>query len=135
MQDWSADYRFYSARGWNADPLFFEILKAGDAHASWPQKDVLVALDDTARRKTGKKIPGVCTLRDPMSLPYHVNLIPGIRYLQGSLLINPGKGFDYYRAIPILFEKAAPAKKPRKNASPEDQATYKEQQKIGRAHV
>jgi hypothetical protein len=70
-----------------------------------------------------------------MSLPYHVNLIPGIRYLQGSLLVNPGKGFDYYRAIPILFDKAAPAKKPRKNASPEDQASYKEQQKKKRISV
>ncbi|MGH7492401.1 MAG: transposase, partial [bacterium] len=134
-QDWSADYRFYSEREWNADPLFFEILKAGDAYAHWPKQDVLVALDDTVRRKTGKKIPGVCTLRDPMSLPYHVNLIPGIRYLQGSLLVNPGKGFDYCRAIPILFEKAAPAKKPRKNASPEDQATYKEEQKKKRISV
>jgi DDE superfamily endonuclease len=134
-RDWSADYRFYSKREWNVDPLFFEILKAGDSHAHWPQKDVLVALDDTARRKTGKKIPGVRTLRDPMSLPYHVNLIPGIRYLQGSLLVNPNQGFDYFRAIPVLFEEAAPAKKPRKNASPEDHASFKEEQKKKRISI
>lgn len=134
-QDWSADYRFYSEREWRADPLFFEILQAADAHAHWPQQDVLVALDDTARRKTGKKIPGICTLRDPMSLPYHVNLIPGIRYLQGSLLVNPGNGLEYHRAIPIMFEEAAPAKKPRKNASEEDHQHYKEEQKKKRISV
>jgi hypothetical protein len=134
-QDWSADYRFFSEREWNADLLFFEILKAGDTHTRWPQRDMLIALDDTARRKTGKKIPGVCTLRDPMSLPYHVNLIPGIRYLQGSLLVNPGNDFEHHRAIPILFEEAAPAKKPRKNASPEDQANYREEQKKKRISV
>ncbi len=134
-QDWSADYRFYSEREWSADPLFFEILKAADTHARWPQRDVLVALDDTARRKTGKKIPGVCTLRDPMSLPYHLNLIPGIRYLQGSLLINPDAELAYHRAIPILFEEAAPAKKPRKNAAAEEHEHYKEEQKKKRLSV
>jgi hypothetical protein len=134
-RDWSADYRFYSEREWHADPLFFEILKAADPYASWPNQDVLVVLDDTARRKTGKQIPGVCTLRDPMSLPYHVNLIPGIRYLQGSVLVNPDHRLDYHRAIPILFDEAAPAKKPRKNASPEAQEHYKEEQKEKRLSV
>lgn len=134
-RDWSADYRFYSTRDWNADALFFEILKSADLDAHWPDQDVVVALDDTARRKTGKHIPGVCTLRDPMSLPYHVNLIPGIRYLQGSLLVNPDHRLDYYRAIPILFDEAAPAKKPRKNAPAEAQEQYKEEQKEKRLSV
>ena len=134
-QDWSADYRLFSQCQWSPDDLFFEILKECDHHCHWPQNAIVVALDDTARRKTGKKIPGVCTLRDPMSLPYHVNLIPGIRFLQGSVIINPGNQIEYNRAIPILFEEAAPAKKPRKNAPAEAQELYKEEQKKKRISV
>jgi hypothetical protein len=134
-QDWSADYRLFSMRQWSADDLFFEILTECDRHSHWPQNAVVVALDDTARKKTGKKIPGVCTLRDPMSLPYHVNLIPGIRFLQGSMIINPDKRIEYNRAIPILFHKAAPAKKPKKNASSEAKELYKEEKKKKRISV
>jgi len=134
-KDWSADYRFYSTRQWAADDLFFEAVKECDQHSHWPQNAVVAALDDTARQKTGKRIPGVRTLRDPMSPPYHVNLIPGIRFLQGSVFINPGNQIEYYRGIPILFEEAAPAKKPRKNAPAEDKERYKEEQKAKRISV
>lgn len=65
----SADHRIYSKRRWDVDPLFFEVLKAADTHGDWPRQDVLVALDDRARCKTGKKAPRVRTLHDPMSLP------------------------------------------------------------------
>lgn len=134
-QDWSADYRLFSMRPWSADDLFFEILKACDQYCHWPPNAIVVALDDTARRKTDKKIPGVCTLRDPMSLPYHVNLIPGIRILLGSVIINPDNRLEYNRAIPILFEEASPAKKPKKNASPEQHDFYKEEKKKKRISV
>ena len=37
---------------------------------------LVTALDDTSLRKTGRKIPGVGYRRDPMSPPFHVNLVP-----------------------------------------------------------
>ena len=134
-QDWSADYRLFSKRQWSADDLFLEILKECDQHSHWPQNALVAVLDDTARRKTGKKIPKVCTLRDPMSLPYHVNLIPGIRFLQGSIIVNPGNCIEHHRAIPVLFEEASPAKKPRKNAPAQEHELYKEQQKKKRISI
>jgi len=134
-RDWSADYRLFSMRQWSADDLFFEILKECDQYCHWPQNAIVLALDDTVRRKTGKKIPGVCTLRDPMSLPYHVNLIPGIRFLLGSVIINPDNRLEYNRAIPILFEEASPAKKPKKNAPQEQHDFYKEEKKKRRVSM
>ena len=134
-RDWSADYRFCSTRGWDANDLFFEVLKAGDRYAHWPSNHVVAALDDTLIGKTGKKIPGVRTLRDPMSLPYHVNLIPGLRFLQASILVNPNHRIDCHRAIPILFEEASPAKKPSKNASEEEKERFKKEQKEKRISV
>jgi hypothetical protein len=135
QQDCSADYKFYSLRRWEADDLFFEILQASAQHCSWPGDAMVGALDDTARRKTGKKIPGVTTLRDPMSLPYHVNLIPGLRFLQASVIVTPENCLEAYRAIPFFFEKAAPAKKPKKNAAAEVKEQYKKEQKEKRLSV
>ncbi len=133
--DWSADYKFFSLREWNANDLFLEILKECDEHSYWPDGDVLVALDETIRKKTGKKIPGVATLRDPMSLPYHVNLSPGLRYLQAACIITPENKLEYKRAIPIFFQEAAPAKKPKKNASDSEKEHYKKEQKAKRITV
>ena len=127
--DWSADYKFFSVREWNAADLFLEVLKECDQHTYWPGGDVLAALDATSRKKTGKKIPGVATLRDPMSLPYHVNLSPALRYLQAACTITPENKLEYNRAVPIYFQEAAPAKKPRKNASDAEKEQYKKEQK------
>lgn len=129
QQDWSADYKFFSLRQWEGHDLFFEILKACDPHTHWPDNGVLVALDETIRKKVGKKIPGVTTLRDPMSLPYHVNLSPALRYLQAAAIIAPENKLEYNRAIPIYLEEAAPAKKPKKNASEEVKEQYKQEKK------
>lgn len=135
QDDWSADYKFFSLREWNAADLFLDIFKECDRHCFWYQNAVLVALDETIRQKTGKKIPGVATLRDPMSLPYHVNLKPGLRYLQAACLITPEKQLETYRAIPIYFEEAAPAKKPKKNAPEEVKELYQKEKKKKRISV
>jgi len=128
-KDWSADYKFFSTRLWNPDDLFLEIFKACDPHASWAHQTILVAMDDTNRQKTGKKIPGVATLRDPMSLPFHVNLRPALRYIQASMLVNPEHQLQFHRALPVYFHEAAPAKKPRANASDQIKEQYTHQRK------
>jgi len=134
-RDWSADYRLFSMRQWAAEEMFFEVMKECDRHSHWAGGAIVAALDDTAHRKTGKKIPGVCTLRDPMSLPYHTNLIPGIRFLQASMMVNPDARLEHSRAIPVLFREASPANKPRKNASEQEHQLYKEQKKKRRISV
>jgi hypothetical protein len=134
-EDWSADYKFFSTRKWDASDLFFEILKICNQYSNWKQNSILVALDDTLKRKTGKKIPGVSTLRDPMSLPFHINLTPCLRFIQGSAIINPEGRIETSRAIPIHFEEAAPAQKPKKNAPQEVIDQYKKEQKEKRISV
>lgn len=129
QNDWSADYKFFSLREWEAHHLFLEIFKECDTHSYWPDDAVVVALDETIRNKVGKKIPGVTTLRDPMSLPYHVNLAPGLRYLQAACLIAPENKIEYNRAIPIYFQEAAPAKKPKRNDPDEVKEQYKQEKK------
>jgi len=135
QHDWSADYKFFSLRKWNAPELFLEIFKECQVHAHWPGNVVMVTMDASIRKKTGKKIPGVATLRDPMSLPYHTNLMRGLRYLEASCVVNPRDKIEYHRAIPIYFQEAAPAKKPKHNASEEVKEQYKKDQKANRLSV
>ena len=52
-----------------------------------PGRLIGVAVDDTRMRKTGRAIPQAAYHRDPMSPPFHTNLILGLRFLQGSLLL------------------------------------------------
>jgi len=135
QKDWSADYKLFSTRKWDADDLSFEIFKECDRHSFWYKNSVVAVMDSSHRRKTGKKIPGVRTLRDPMSLPFHTNLVPSLRFLQVSAVVNPNERVDTARAIPIYFQQAAPAKKPRKNASDEAKAKFKKEQKDKRISV
>jgi hypothetical protein len=128
--DWSANYKLYSRNKWQPHSVFSEILKESDHYSNWNKNAIVTAMDDTAIHKTGKKIEPVRTLRDPMSLPYHVNLIKAIRYIQVSVITNPDENLALARAIPIRFEEAAPAQKPPKNASDDVKESYKRSIKI-----
>lgn len=91
-----------------------------------PEAPVFAAPDDTILKKTGRRIPGVKILRDPMSLPFHVNLCHGLRFVQASVPVSPREADG-----PARFDFAPPATKPKKNAPPEGWA-YKEDQKNNR---
>ena len=134
-KDWSADYKFFSSRQWQAEDLAFELFKECDRHSSWYKNSIVAVMDSSQRKKTGKKIPGVRTLRDPMSLPFHTNLVPSLRFLQASFVVNPNERVDTARAIPVCFQEASPAKRPRKNAPEEVKEQFKKEQKAGRISV
>src|SRR5208337_924578 len=88
-RDWSADYRVFSRSPWNSRRLFDPIWDQLPRLLPSPTAPVLAAMDDTSVAKTGRHIPGVAMARDPMSPKFHVNLRPGLRFLQFSLLVSP----------------------------------------------
>ncbi len=80
-----------------------------------------MAVDDTRLRKTGRLIPGASYQRDPLAPPFHANFMPGLRFLQTSLLPPLHRGGNTAcRALPVCFEEAPVVKKPGKRARPED---------------
>jgi hypothetical protein len=121
FKDWSADYRVCSQSRWDAEKLFDPVMEALPELLSSPQAPVLVALDDSLYKKTGKKIPGVTIGRDPMSPPFHVNLCYGVRFVQASLLVTPHQG-GAARALPVRFVFAPPAVKPKRSSRPKAEA-------------
>jgi hypothetical protein len=121
-QDWSADYKLFSRSEWKTERLFTPVLR-GYLHR-YPRGSIGIAFDDTKVAKSGKKIAGASWQRDPMSPPFHVNFLYGLRFIQGSLLFPCyGKG-ALARAMPVCFENAPSAKKPGKRATQEEKRVY-----------
>lgn len=128
-RDWTAFYRVFSRDEWSPAGLFeipkrtiLERLPAGVA--------AVAALDDTKLRKSGKHTPGVSYQRDPMSPPFHTNLIPAQRFVQMSMSLR--FRFDQpsaSRCIPVDFRHAPPPLKPRYNASDEERSDYRKAQR------
>jgi hypothetical protein len=129
--DWTADYRLYSRERIDCNDIFNQIRK--EVHSLNEGKKLLItALDDTLLPKTGKKIPGVKFARDPMGPPFQVNFIRGQRVIQMSAAVSEE---GQARMIPVMFDDASTPEKPRKNASTETWAKYKEDCKIRRLSV
>jgi hypothetical protein len=114
QQDWTADYRFYSEDHFDEDKVFAQV--RGQIETLLPtQAPLVVAMDDSLLRKTGRKVSGVRYLRDPMSPPFHVNFVRGLRVLQISAAVPEGPEGEA-RLIPVAFQQAALPAKPRKHA-------------------
>ena len=136
FRGWASEYRLFSMSRWSPRQLFDVVLRLAAPLMSAAQP-LVIALDDTILRKTGRRIPKASTLRDPLSPPYNINLIWALRFIQATLLLWPADGMGAARAIPIAFQLAPPVPKPKnkkpaarkdsdKPAKPEDQAAREE---------
>jgi len=128
FQDWTADYRVFSRSPWDVVRLFDAVIDGAIAFLAPDRTPVIVPLDDTICRKTGRKIPGVSTWRDPMSPKFHTNLISGMRFIQASLIVHPSEPGPA-RALPVRFQPAPLPPKPKKKASEAELVEYKKQRK------
>jgi hypothetical protein len=125
QQDWTADYRFYAEDHFDEDQVFAQV--RGQIEALLPAAaPLVVAMDDSLLRKTGRKVSGVRYLRDPMSPPFHVNLVRGLRVLQVSAAVPEGPA-GAARLIPVAFQQAALPVKPRKQAPAHLQEAYQQE--------
>ncbi len=117
--------------------MFQPILKRALAYC--PQRLVGVAIDDTRLRKTGRAIPQAFYQRDPLSPPFHLNLMLGLRFLQASLLVPLHRNAPVgTRALPIRFQEASRIKRPGKKATEEMRKQYREavkQKNLSRSFV
>ena len=125
QRSWSSEYFLHSRCRWDAEQLFAPILRRGLEGCRG--RLVGVAVDDTRLRKTGRLIPQVFYQRDPLSPPFHVNLMLGLRFLQASLLVPLyRRAAVSTRAVPIAFEEVSPVKRPKRKASPEQWRQYRQ---------
>ena len=136
-RSWSAEYFLHSRCHWEPQQLFRPILEKALAYC--PQRLVGVAIDDTKLRKTGRSIPQAFYQRDPLSPPFHVNLVLGLRFLQASLLVPLHRNAPVgTRALPIRFQEVSRVKRPGKKAGEAEKEQYKEavkQKNLSRSFV
>lgn len=130
QRDWTADYRVFSRSPWQQQRLFEGVIAA--SLEQFARRDhIAVAGDFTHLTKTGKHIPNVHCMRDPMSPPFHVNLIHGLRFIQYTLLLplyensaGDHDGAAPPRSIPVCFNEVPVIAKPGKKATDEQKAAY-----------
>lgn len=128
QRSWSGEYFLYSRAPWDPQQLFTPLLKQAMAYCSGPL--VGVAVDDTRLRKTGRCIPQASYHRDPISPPFHINLMLGLRFLQASLLLPLHRSSNQdARALPIRFESVPVVKKPGKRADAKAHQQYQQERK------
>jgi len=137
QQSWSAEYHLHSRSPWDPQALFAPILERA---VPWcAGRYIGLAADDTALRKTGRSILQAFFQRDPLSPPFHVNLMFGLRFLQVSLLVPLHRRSPVgTRALPIRFESAPTVQRPPRKAPPEQWKHYraaKKQNNLSRLFV
>jgi hypothetical protein len=124
-RSWSAEYFLHSRCQWEPQRLFQPILQRALAHC--PQRLIGVAIDDTRLKKTGRMIPQAFYQRDPLSPPFHLNLMLGLRFLQASLLVPLHRNAPVgTRALPIRFQEVSRIKRPGRRATEEMRTQYRE---------
>ena len=129
QRSWSSEYFLHSRCRWDPQSLFASVLRRARPYC--PDRLVGVAVDDTRLRKSGRAIPHTFYQRDPLSPPFHVNLMRGLRFLQASLLVPlHRRGNASCRALPMRFEEAAPLQKPSRRAPPAVWAEYQRMRKL-----
>jgi hypothetical protein len=126
-QDWTADYRLYAQKHFDEDKIFSLVRTEVQEQLS-QDAPLVTAMDDSLLRKTGRKISGVRYLRDPMSPPFPVNFVRGLRVLQISAALPQGTT-GAARLIPVDFRHAPLPAKPRQNAPASDHQAYEQERK------
>lgn len=127
-QDWTADYKLFNRSPWQADKLFHPVIERCLEHAK--EQDYLVLAGDfTHLTKSGKHISNVSLMRDPMSPPYRVNLILGLRFFQLTVILplyRQAQEPSPPRSIPVGFSEVPVLKKPGRKASQQQHLAYRE---------
>lgn len=129
-QDWSADYKVFSRSPWEADQMFTPVVR--EYLARYPgDEPVGVAFDDTKLKKSGRKITSAFWQRDPLSPPFHVNFLYGLRFVHASLIFPHYRDGDFSaRGYPVRFVECPAVKKPGKKATDEARAEYRKAVKV-----
>jgi len=128
QKSWSGEYFLHSRAEWDPHALFSPMVR--EALHYCPGRLVGVAVDDTRLKKAGRSIPQAQYHRDPLSPPFHVNLIWALRFLQASVLLPLHRSGPWpARGIPIRFEEVSSVKKPGRRAGEEAWKIYKQEVK------
>ena len=131
QKPWSSDYRIFSRSPRAVRTLFASVVD--EALALQPAGMLVVAGDYTHLVRAGRKVQAAHWLRDPLSPPFHVNLVRGLRFFQLAMLVPSATAAP--RAVPVAFAESPIPRKPGKRADEAAWAAYRQEQKRSPAAV
>lgn len=124
FRDWSADYKLFSRSPWQSRDLFNT--PVAESLRYFGDGPIRLGGDETRTRRGGNKVKRSRWTRDPMSPPFHVNFMKGIRWVQFSALLPLHREHSVGAlGIPVAFEPVDLPAKPKPKASEEDWAAYR----------
>lgn len=115
--DWTAAYRLFSRKRFDADEMFGVVRRAVTELWSDKEQPLVVALDDSLLRRGGNKTHGVAWRWDPLGPKFQVNLVKAQRVVQISAAVPEHSPPATVRMVPIDFCHAPTPKKPGPKAS------------------
>jgi len=134
QRSWSGEYFLHARCRWRPQALFEPIWRR--ALPFCRGRLVGVAIDETRLRKTGKQIRQAFYQRDPLSPPFHANLMLGLRFVQASLLVPlHRRASTSARALPVRFECAPVPRRPGRRGSDLERKHYEQARKRCRVSV
>ena len=131
-RNWSASYRVLSTGKWEPEKLSWVLLDNALEFVE-DGAPLMLAVDDTLLRKTGRRIHGCAYARDPLSPPFQTNLVWGQRVLCVSVLVR-GSAASAYRSVPVFFLHTPSVKIP-DDAPPEEREDLVELQRKSKMSV
>lgn len=125
QKPWSSDYRVFSRSPWEVRALFASVVD--EALALQGPGPLVVAGDYTHLVRAGRKVKAAHWTRDPLSPPFHVNLVRAVRFFQLAFVVPCRPAAP--RAVPVAFAESPVPRKPGKKADEKEWAAYRAQQK------
>jgi len=124
QRDWSADYRVFSRSPWKTQGLFEPVVRRSLGSLD-KDEFICIAGDETKIKRAGRKVKRSRWMRDPLSPPFQVNFIKGIRIIQFAVILPLHRIAGVTaRSIPVLFEPVESLVKPSKKADAKEKAAY-----------
>ena len=125
-RDWSADYKLFSRSPWDLKRLFRPALRR--ALPYFGDGPLVVAMDEFRARRGGRRVKRSRWTRDPLSPPFHVNFMKGIRFLQIAALLPLHRTHQVgCRSVPVSVVPVDLPQRPGRRASPEQMAAWEQE--------
>jgi hypothetical protein len=122
-QDWSGDYKLFSRAQWELRRIFRPASRRTVPY--FGAGPISLAADEFRARRGGRRVKRSRWTRDPMSPPFHVNFIKGIRFLQIAALLPLYRTHQVgCRSVPISVVPVDLPQRPGRRATPAEKAAY-----------
>jgi len=122
--DWTAAYRLFEKERIDTDKLLTPVCETVERLLP-PDLPFIAVLDDTTAKKRGRKVNGASWRRDPLGPPFRSNLIWAQRFMQTAAILPEEGLLSRARAIPIGMLHCPSAKRPGRQATPQDWSQYR----------